>query len=209
MEGLWPWLLMALLGAYHGLNPAMGWLFAVALGLQEHRRAAVLRAFAPTGLGHALAVTAAVAAAALAGAVLSAEILRAVVAGALLAFGVRRLLRHSHPAWASMRVGFTRLTVWSFLMASAHGAGLMVLPVVLGSAAAAPHCAMHNAGSSAWSPLTATAIHSAGYLAVSTLIALVVFEKLGVGLLRKTWVNLDLIWAAALVAASIATLATA
>ncbi len=68
---------------------------------------------------------------------------------------------------------------------------------------------MHNAGSSAWSPLTATAIHSAGYLAVSTLIALVVFEKLGVGLLRKTWVNLDLIWAAALVAASIATLATA
>ncbi len=129
---------------------------------------------------------------------------------ALIAFGIFRFWKpRAHFRWTKLRVNRRELGWWSFLMSTAHGAGLMVLPVVLGSAAAAPHCAMHNAGSSAWSPLTATAIHSAGYLAVSTLIALVVFEKLGVGLLRKTWVNLDLIWAAALVAASIATLATA
>src|SRR5262245_26035917 len=104
MIELHSWGLLAALGAFHGVNPGMGWLFAVALGLQERRRRAVLNALVPLGLGHALAVTAAVAVAALAGAVLSAAVVRAAVAAALLAFGGRRLLRHSHPAWASMRV---------------------------------------------------------------------------------------------------------
>ena len=98
------------------------------------------------------------------------------------------------------------LTVWSFLMASAHGAGLMVLPLVLGSASL-PHCATATAGAGLWSIASATSLHSAGYLVVSASIAAVVFEKLGVGLLRKAWFNLDLLWAISLVVTSIATLA--
>ena len=105
-----------------------------------------------------------------------------------------------------MRVGLRELTVWSFLMASAHGAGLMVLPLVLGGIAL-PHCAMHAvAATGPWPGASATVVHSAGYLAVSAAVALVVFEKLGVGLLRKAWINLDLVWAVALVVTSIATL---
>jgi hypothetical protein len=106
-----------------------------------------------------------------------------------------------------MQVGLKDLTVWSFLMASAHGAGLMVLPLVLGGAAASHHHMMtHAAGPGAWSAVWATLIHSAGYLSVSAVIALMVFEKLGVGLLRKAWLNLDLVWAIALVVTSVATL---
>ena len=127
---------------------------------------------------------------------------------ALLVLGISRFFRHGHPGWVGMQVGMKDLTVWSFLMASAHGAGLMVLPLVLG-AAAVPHHAAHPAGAGASSAVLATAIHSAGYLVVSAAIALVVFEKVGVGLLRKAWVNLDLIWAVALVTTSVMTLVMA
>src|SRR5262249_34450582 len=129
------------LGAFHGINPGMGWLFAVALGLQERRRGAVIAALVPLGLGHGLAVGAAIAIAAFAGAVIPIDVLRWAVGAGLLLFGVQRLFRHTHPRWASMRVGFKRLTLWSFLMASAHGAGLMVVPIFLGmiSASASAH----------------------------------------------------------------------
>src|SRR5262249_37303637 len=120
----------ALLGlcAFHGINPGMGWLFAVALGMQERRRGAVLGALLPLGVGHALAVGAAVIVAALAGVVLPLNWLRWLVAGILAALGLSRLFWHRHPRWASMRVSAGALTLWSFLMASAHGAGLMVVP---------------------------------------------------------------------------------
>jgi hypothetical protein len=97
-----------------------------------------------------------------------------------------------------MKVSMRDLTVWSFLMPSAHGAGLMVLPLVL-RAAAAPHCATHAAESGTSSAVWATIVHSGGYLGVSAAVALVVFERLGAGLLRKAWFNLDLVWAVALV----------
>jgi hypothetical protein len=212
MIELHSWGLLAALGAFHGVNPGMGWLFAVALGLQERRRRAVLNALVPLGLGHALAVAAAVAVAALAGAVLSAPVVRAAVAAALLAFGVRRLVRHSHPAWASMRVGFTRLTLWSFLMASAHGAGLMVVPIFLGIAGGAAEAHTDHAHhavaatSTLGATLFASSVHAAGYLVITGLVALLVFEKLGVGLLRKAWLNTDTMWAAALIVTGIATL---
>ena len=128
--------MLVMLGAYHGINPGMGWLFAVALGMQERRRAAVCRALLPLGMGHALAVGAAVAIAVLAGAVIPIRHLRWPVAGVLLVLGVSRLFRHHHPRWVGMRVGSGGLTVWSFLMASAHGAGLMVAPIFLNMAAA-------------------------------------------------------------------------
>src|SRR6187455_1079342 len=132
MQTLWPWLTLALLGAYHGINPAMGWLFAVALGLQEHRRSAVARAFAPIALGHAVSVAAVVALLGAAQALVDLDLLRLIGAAALVIFGIYKLLAPmSHPRWVGMRVHFGDLTAWSFLMATAHGAGLMLLPVLL------------------------------------------------------------------------------
>jgi hypothetical protein len=204
------WVMLVALGAFHGINPGMGWLFAVALGMQERRRAAVLGALLPLGLGHALAVAAAVAVAVAMGAVMPLAWLRWPVAGLLIALGALRGLRHRHPRWASMRVSAVRLTIWSFLMATAHGAGLMVVPVFLGmSASAAGGHSCHGiagAASSAGPAAVATGLHAAGYLAVTALVAIAVFEKLGVGLLRSAWVNLDLVWAAALVVTGALTL---
>jgi hypothetical protein len=203
------WAGLLALGAFHGVNPGMGWLFAVALGMQERRRSAVCRAMLPLALGHGLAIAAVIAVAVLMGAVIPLRAIQWVVSGVLLALGISRFFRHGHPRWVGMQVGMRDLTVWSFLMASAHGAGLMVLPLVL-TAAAGPHHAHHAAAAGGViSPVSATIVHSVGYLAVSAGVALVVFEKLGVGLLRKAWFNLDLVWAAALVATGVVTVAMA
>jgi hypothetical protein len=203
------WTVLVALGAFHGINPGMGWLFAVALGLQERNRAAVMKALVPLGLGHALAVAAANGAAATLGSMLPAAAVRWPVGVLLAGLGLARALRHRHPRWASMRVGFGGLTWWSFLMATAHGAGVMVVPVFLGMATAhaAPACHVASAGTSATAALAATALHAAGYLATTAGVALVVFEKLGVGVLRRAWVNLDILWAAALVLTGVLTIA--
>jgi hypothetical protein len=211
MNELQSWGALTALGAFHGVNPAMGWLFAVALGLQERRRTAVLGALLPLGLGHALAVAVAVALAAAADAMLSAVAVRVAVAVALLAFGAHRLLRHTHPAWASMRVGFNRLTLWSFLMASAHGAGLMVVPIFLSVSNASAGMHMHHAthaaaGNTLELTIVATALHAAGYLAVTGAVSLLVFEKFGLGLLRTAWLNTDVMWATALVITGVSTI---
>jgi hypothetical protein len=202
------WTLLLALGAFHGINPGMGWLFAVALGMQERRRSAVWRALLPLGLGHALAVAAAIAVAVAIGVAVPTQYLRWLAAAFLGALGVYRLYRHRHPRSVGMRVGAAGLTWWSFLMASAHGAGLMVVPVFLGMAmveSAGGH-AHHGAAAGASQALMATSIHAAAYLLVTAAIAVVVFEKLGVGLLRKAWINLDLIWAATLIATGCLTL---
>jgi hypothetical protein len=201
----WSWGTVLALGAFHGINPGMGWLFAVALGMQERRRSAVCQAMLPLALGHGLAIGAAIAVAVLIGAIVPLQAIRWVVASVLLVLGISRLFRHGHPRWVGMQVGMKDLTVWSFLMASAHGAGLMVLPLVLG-AAVPQHCTLHSVQAGASSAMWATVVHSLGYLAVSAAVALVVFEKLGVGLLRKAWFNLDLVWAVALVVTSVVTL---
>ena len=210
----WPdtasWGTLALLGAFHGVNPGMGWLFAVALGMQENRAAAVWRALLPLGLGHACAIALAILAAVLAGTVIPAGILRWPIAIFLVLLGVRRLLRHRHPRWGGMRISMGGLTIWSFLVATAHGAGLMVLPVWLGMSTSAQHgrhaSHMHAVPDLA-SGLTATAVHGTSYLLVTAVIAWVVFAKLGVGLLRTAWINLDVIWAAALIVSGALTLA--
>jgi hypothetical protein len=194
------------LGAFHGINPAMGWLFAVALGIQERSRHAVFRSLLPLAMGHAFAVGAAIAIAVAAGVVVPMEYLRWVVAATLLSLGVMRLFRHKHPRWASMQVSNRGLMLWSFLMASAHGAGLMVVPIFLRmtmSATVSYSChGMAISGSGVGPALLATALHAAGYLAVTAIAAYLVFEKFGVALLRKAWFNLDLIWAGALVTTS-------
>jgi hypothetical protein len=204
------WLMM-LLGAYHGLNPAMGWLFAVALGMQEQKGSAVARSLVPIALGHAAAIGIVVLAAAFLGMAVPLSAIRFFVAAILVGLGMYCLVRHRHPRWVRMRVNFRDLAVWSFLMASAHGAGLMVVPVLLGSStveAQGPITGHSHMGSAA-GPVEAilfTAIHTLAYLAVTGLLAWVVYRKLGLGLLRRTWFNFDLLWAAALVATGLCTL---
>jgi hypothetical protein len=203
------WATLMALGAFHGINPGMGWLFAVALGMQEARRGAVLRALVRSGVGHALAVAVAVGAALAIGFVIPLGWLRWLIAGVLVSLGVLRLFRHKHPRWGGMRVSMGGLTMWSFLMATAHGAGLMVVPVFMGMSmpgggAHAHH--MHAAASGAGAAFFATGLHAVGYLAVTAFIAVLVFDKLGVGILRRAWFNLDLIWSAALVATGTLTL---
>ena len=212
-EGMTPatiWLLL-LLGAYHGINPAMGWLFAVALGMQEQKGSTVAKSLVPIALGHALAVGSVVAIAAILGMALPLMMIRWLVAAILVALGLFYLVRHKHPRWVRMQVGFRDLTAWSFLMASAHGAGLMLIPVLLGgsTAEASGQSSSHHhlsIGATPISGLVAAGIHTAAYLAVTGLVAWVVYRKLGLALLRKTWFNVDLIWAAALVATGLITL---
>jgi hypothetical protein len=185
------------LGAFHGMNPGMGWLFAVALGMQERKGSAVLRALLPLGVGHAMAVAASIAIAALVGVVIPIQYLRWAVGVVLIGLALLRMIRHRHPRWASMRVGMGGLTVWSFLMASAHGAGLMVVPIFVRMAISSngPTChTLMDTNLGARSAIIATSLHAAGYLAVTAVIAVLVFEKFGLALLRKTWFNLDLVW---------------
>jgi hypothetical protein len=202
------------LGAYHGINPGMGWLFAVALGLQEGSRKAVLTALPPIALGHALSIGVVVGALWLAQVSLPERALRIGAAALLFGFGLYRFVRSRHPRWVGMRVGFRDLTLWSFMMASAHGAGLMLMPILLGWAEGgdAGHTAhLAHSGhlqhlSVAGSPLgwlAAVGMHSAGYLLVAALIALVIYEKLGLAILRRAWFNLDLLWVIALMLSGI------
>ena len=208
---LWPWVALALLGAVHGLNPGMGWLLAVALGLQERDRRAVWGALLPMAVGHAAAIGAAVAVAAVVGLALPPTAIRWAVAVTLLSFGLFRLARHRHPRWAAMRVSRGDLALWSFLMASAHGAGLMALPLVLTASAVGGHAAHHHLVSAGVVPgtldvgLVATGVHTAGYLAITMLLAVVVYERLGLRVLRSAWVNLDLVWGVALIGTGLLT----
>jgi len=202
---LWPWLAVFGLGAFHGINPAMGWLFAVALGLQEQKRAAVLRALPPMVMGHALYIGIIIAAVLVVRVSLPHRTLKIAAATILFAFGFYRLLRSRHPNWVGMRVGFGDLTLWSFVMASAHGAGLMLVPFFLGSSAApdAHHHGSHHgttfANFNAPSLLAASvAVHALGYLLMTAVVAILVYEKLGVGMLRRAWFNIDLVWMLAL-----------
>jgi uncharacterized membrane protein (UPF0136 family) len=205
VSDLWPWLAVFGLGIFHGINPAMGWLFAVALGLQEQKRAAVLRALPPMVVGHALSVGIIIAAVLLARVSLPHLAVKIAAAAILFAFGFYRLLRSRHPNWVGMRVGFGDLTLWSFVMASAHGAGLMLVPFFLGSPAAHDmhhHGAHHGAAFANFSGpsllAAAVTVHTLGYLLMTALVALLVYEKLGVAILRRAWFNIDFVWMVAL-----------
>lgn len=203
--------LMVLLGAYHGLNPGMGWLFAVALGMQERKGSAVARSLVPIAVGHAVAIGTVVLTTAFLGMTLPLVVIRYFVAAVMVGLGIYCLVRHQHPRWVRMQVGFRDLIVWSFLMASAHGAGLMVVPVLLGNntVEAQGRMAGHNHLSPTVSPLAgtlATGVHTVAYLAVTGLLAWLVYRKLGLALLRKAWLNFDFVWAAALVATGLVTL---
>src|SRR4051812_47994812 len=215
MHGAWPWILMALLGAYHGLNPAMGWLFAVALGMQEGRREAVTRSLVPIALGHELSIIVVAAVVLGLGLLADSSALHLGAGAALIGFGIFRFVKpRAHFRWTTMRVNRRELTWWSFLMSTAHGAGLMVAPVILGTgagtASASDHAleAVHNGEMSVPASGAALILHVGSMVAVMAVIALLVYDRYGVAILRKTWINLDGVWAAAFIAAGVLTFFT-
>jgi hypothetical protein len=204
---MWAWITLVLLGAYHGLNPGMGWLFAVSRGLQERRGSAVMAALPPLALGHALSIGLALAILAVGRASLPQTHLRVLTATVLIGFGLAKLVRHRHPRWVGMRVGFSDLLLWSFLMATAHGAGLMLAPLfVVSDKGPACHSQAGLSLTSGAGYVGAALVHTAAMLLVTGAIALVVYYKLGLALLRTAWFNLDFLWALALVISGIASL---
>lgn len=208
-----PWLVLVALGAFHGLNPAMGWLFAVGLGMQDRQRSSVLRAFSPIALGHALAIAVVLLAVALAGTLFPTETVALIGGLALILFGLYKLVRRKHPRWVGMRVGFRQLTGWSFLMASAHGAGLMLVPVLLelggdrGAHTHEGHMMQAGLGAGTVPDILAVGVHTLAMFAVMAFVALIVYDRIGLAILRKGWFNTDVIWAGALIAAGVVTVA--
>ncbi|MEU4397679.1 hypothetical protein [Micromonospora orduensis] len=198
---------LAALGAFHGLNPAMGWLFAVARGLQERSRSALLRSLPPIAAGH-LASVGIVAALVTATRSVTASTALAVVGGVLLvAFGLWRLLSERHFRWAGMRLSATQLAGWSFLMSSAHGAGLMLLPVLVAEPVPGGHSGhLAAAPVGALPGLAAAGVHTLAMLGTALIIAMLVYQVFGVGVLRRAWFNVDRLWAGVLVAAGLVTL---
>jgi hypothetical protein len=202
---------LAALGAFHGLNPAMGWLFAVARAMQERRRAVLWASLPPIAAGHGASVAVV---AALVGATRSAGAATAVaVAGgvAVVGFGLWRLLSERHFRWTGMRLSAADLAGWSFLVSSAHGAGLMLLPVLSTGPVPGGH-AGHGVGAApggALAGLAAAGVHTAAMLGTAAVLAVIVYEMAGPGVLRRAWFNLDRIWAGVLVAAGLATIAGA
>jgi hypothetical protein len=193
---------LAGLGAFHGLNPAMGWLFAVALGLHRGGRRVVLVSLLPIALGHAAAVLAAVLAVLAFGAFLDPVLLRRLCGLVLIAWAVwHAAYGHRHRVRFGMTTGMAGLAAWSFLMATAHGAGLMLIPLLppLGVALGL-HAHYHGGPTAAiGQALAAIAVHSGAMLATTGIVAVLVYNWVGVRVLRRGWVNLDLVWTAALV----------
>jgi hypothetical protein len=199
------WKALLLLGAYHGINPGMGWLFAVALGMQAASERGVWRALPPIAIGHTAAVGALLGIALAVQLVVPIAVMKVIVACCLATLGIYRLWKHRHPRFGGMQVGFRDLTLWSFLMASAHGAGFMVLPFVMSMpsdilASNHDHAAHLAAAQTTLPSIAALAlgVHTLAYLATMTLAALVVYRKLGLMILRSAWINMDWIWACAL-----------
>jgi len=209
VSGAWPWLAVALLGAYHGIDPSMGWLFAVALGLQERSRVKLIESLFPIALGHLVSVGLVVALIAGVEGSGASLWLRPVGAGILILFGIFRLVKpRAHPRWVAMRVTMPDLALWSFLMASAHGAGLMLFPILIGMPMSAGMHHHHALAVTLPHPtlllgIAVTLVHTGAMLLVMGTTAIVVYEWVGLAILRSAWINLDTLWAGALIAAGL------
>jgi hypothetical protein len=208
---------LAALGAFHGLNPAMGWLFAVARGMQERSRRVLLLSLPPIAAGHLASVAIVAAVVSATRSVLAANVVGIAGGALMVAFGLWRLLSERHFRWAGMRLSHRQLMGWSFLMSSAHGAGLMLLPVLVTSAAIPAPTDHHHAvtaaaaadgtPAAALSGLVAAGVHTIAMFAVMAACALIVYEFVGVNILRKAWFNVDKLWAGVLVGAGALTIA--
>ena len=203
----WPWLALIMLGAWHGLNPGMGWLFSVALGLQERSRRAVFVALLPIAIGHALAIGLVVLLVYIVGLMIPFRWLQIGGSATLFIIAIWKLWRVRHPTWVGMRVNFWDLTTWSWLMASAHGAGLMLVPVLLGGRSV--FCGATSSSTNSllfFHPLVATAavgVHTISHLVIAGLVAWIVYDFIGLAVLRRSWINLDLIWCFSLLGAAV------
>jgi hypothetical protein len=208
------YLALAGLGAFHGLNPAMGWLFAVARGMQERSARVVLGSLPPIALGHLASVAIVAAVVSATRSVVAANVVGIAGGVVLVGYGLWRLLSERHFKWAGMRLSPAQLTGWSFLVSSAHGAGLMLLPVLAtspmpASSMSAPGMdhAMAPPAAGALTGLAAAAVHTLSMLLVMGTIALIVYKFIGVGVLRRAWFNVDRLWAAVMVGAGALTIA--
>jgi hypothetical protein len=191
MKVAWEWFAIAGLGVFHGINPAMGWLFAVALGLHRHSRRAVLLALPPMALGHALSIGIVAAVVLATGFVVDSRLLRIACGALLIAWAIYHVrYGHRHRVRVGMTTGFAGLVLWSFLMATAHGAGLMLIPALIPlcgpMAVRAPEALLVS--------LAAVGVHTLATLLVTGGIALLVYDWLGVGVLRRGWINFDRLW---------------
>jgi hypothetical protein len=200
MSGVWPWVALAGLGAFHGLNPAMGWLFAVALGLHRNDRHVVWLALLPIAVGHALSVAAVAVAIVVLGVIVDGRGVTAAAGLILIAWALYHWRYGSHHrVRVGLQTGLAGLGAWSFLMATGHGAGLMLWPVLM------PLCFPAGVAAGAVDPfvpaLLGVGLHTLAMLAVTAAIAVTVYEWIGLAVLRRAWINLDLIWSLALVAA--------
>lgn len=197
LENVALWLPLIAFGFYHGLNPAMGWLFALALGLQQNDERAIWRAMVPITLGHAASIALAAALIVALQAILPIQTLQIVTAVTLILFGAYKLINwYRHPKWVGMRVGGYELFGWSFLMATAHGAGLMIAPALLGVMEVSHEMSLSPAPGVSAS--LAVGLHTLSMLVTMALVAWIVYRKLGLMVLRQGWLNFDLIWSAAL-----------
>ena len=199
MSELWPWLALAGLGAWHGLNPAMGWLFAVALGLHRGSTSVVMLSLLPIAAGHALSIVAIAGAVLVAGMVLDGVALRRAAGVLLIGWALyHAVYGRRHRVRFGMQVGIAGLAAWSFLMASAHGAGLMLVPALLPLCLADGPLRAIDPANAAPVALAATAVHVAATIAVTGAIAIVVYRWVGLAILRSAWINFDLLWTIAL-----------
>ncbi len=206
MTTVWPWLSLAGLGAFHGLNPAMGWLFAVALGLHRQSNRVVWLSLGPIALGHAISVAIVLAVVAAFGSTLDPDSFRMAAAVLILgAAGYTAFYGHRHRVRIGMRTGMAGLVLWSFLMATSHGAGLMLVPAVLSLCLADQADALAMASSLPIS-LAAVAVHSLAMLAVTAALSLAVFAWFDLAVLRSAWINFDRLWTLALGATGVALL---
>jgi hypothetical protein len=198
MTDAWPWLALAGLGVFHGLNPAMGWLFAVALGMHRKNRRVCFVSILPIAAGHAASIAIFAGLLAATGYLIPPDHVRIAAAVLLLGWAAYHWrFGHRHRVRFGMQTGLWGLAVWSFLMATAHGAGIMLWPALM------PLCVSPDAGSPVASAFAGVAVHTLAMLATTTTIAVIVYDRLGLAMLRHAWLNVDLIWTFALVATAL------
>lgn len=221
------WAAVVALGAFHGANPSMGWLFAVSNGMFERRGRAVFEALPPIAFGHLLAMAAVLLPIA-AVSTLAAQLplVRTLAGVAIAAFGVYRLVVRRHPRVLA-RIGAGHLTLWSFVMATSHGAALMLVPIYLGMANmhgmpgeampagsdmsggvhAAAMATVGRVGNGLIAAAAVAIVHTAAMLLVAGAIAWIFFRYVGIALLPRVWFNVDLVWGIALIVAGVIAIA--
>ena len=204
---------LAALGAFHGVNPAMGWLFAVARGMQERSRTVLLRSLPPIAAGHLASVAIVAAVVSATRSVVAAHVVGIAGGVLLVGYGLWRLLSERHFRWAGMRLSAAQLAGWSFLVSSAHGAGLMLLPVLATTTVAVhmdhpmPSGSLAGTPGAALSGLGAAGVHTLAMFTVMGVCAVLVYEFVGVNVLRRAWFNMDKVWAGVMVGAGALTIA--